>query len=104
MPDIRERFRAEVISQLQWAGPEVTEDVLMHVATVPFFDDPLDYIAVAALVVRAALEKALAPEFERLRAESAAYRAQTAEIEAQMERSMREFEAFRRMQVPPTIQ
>lgn len=80
-PDLRALFRAEVISQLQWAGPEVTEDVLMHVATVPLFEDDETYVRVAAEVMRAALEKALQPTFEGLRKEGQATRAYIAEQE-----------------------
>ena len=104
MTDIHERVRAEVIKQLKFAGPEVTEDVLLHLATVPGCDDDKTYVLAAVDVIRAAAERALRPTIDRLTAEAALAKARADELEAQFKRSMREFEEFRRMKTHQTIQ
>jgi hypothetical protein len=80
--EVRELFREQVIAHLRDFEPDITEQVLQRVDTVPAFDDVDTYIAVAAMVVRAALEAALQPTFARRTANAAAARAEVEIMEA----------------------
>jgi hypothetical protein len=81
-PDVREIFREQVITHLRDFEPQITEQVLQRVDMVPAFDDVDIYIAVAAMVLRAALAAALQPTFARLTASEAAARAEVEIVKA----------------------
>src|SRR5437879_2904750 len=97
-------MRVELIKQLQCFGPEVTEQVLTAVAAISYRDDARAYILEAVHVSTVATKRAIQPLIEKLEAESAANVARTKELEAEFEKFQREFEEFRHMRTPETIQ
>ena len=103
-PTVAAQLRAMVITELRDFGPEVTETVLNAVATVPYAGDVHAYLAEVGPVLSAAVTLAAQPRLDAMRAEVEATRAKTAALEVAIARAHREFEAFRRMATPKTIQ
>lgn len=95
---------SEFIRQLAWTSPDVTEAVLWAVATVPFRNDVEAYLHDAMPVAVQAFTRAMQPQIDAAEAEVAALRAENAALSARHERFLREFEAFRQMRIPKTIQ
>jgi hypothetical protein len=102
-PEVVMLMRAAVIEALTF-GPEVTESVLQHLATVQYRGDDHAYIEEASEAIASATRKAVQPLIDRLKAETAANIARADLLEAQMKRFQQDFEAFRRMATPKTIQ
>jgi hypothetical protein len=71
---------------------------------VPYRGDREVYIQEAGQVVTAALMSALQPRLDALEAERAASQARIDALNAEREKFTREFEAFKRMKTPGTIQ
>lgn len=102
-PEVVALLRAMLIKELPF-GPEVTETVLNAVATVPYAGDDLAYLAEVQPVLSAVLTREVQPRIDAMRAEVEAAQAKTAALEAAFARAQREFEEFRRMATPTTIQ
>ena len=106
-PDAVAMLRAGLVHQLESSpscGPDVVNHVLSRVAEVPHYGDDEAYITYAVAVSKAALEEVLLPRIAALEAHNAALEVQNTALEAHIEQSMREFELFRRMTTPKTIQ
>lgn len=99
--DVVALMRAEVARQLEFAGEEATAFVLSHLQNVTYRDDIKAYLSEAQEVMRAALTLALQPRLDQLRRQIGPDA--LARIEAERARVEREFEAFREMQTPPTV-
>lgn len=106
-PDIVVKVRAAVIKHLEsavdFAGPTVLEDVLAHVATVPYRGDNDAYLAEAVEALKVATETAIRPHIDASEARRAALQAQADEMAARTERFLREFEEFRRLTVSDVV-
>lgn len=98
-----ELYRGELIAKLKWAGPLVTEQVLLRVATVPYLGDDDVYIREASAVVKDALATILQPRFDAEEAEIASLRAKADALEVEHARRLREFEEFRNAKTFNTI-
>ncbi len=86
--DVVSMVREGVIEQLStWTEPNELAAVLDRLDAVPFDGDVQRYLAVAKEVLGGALEAALAPRIQRLRAETAKHCARIAQLEADYERS-----------------
>jgi hypothetical protein len=103
-PQIVAMMRAKIMTTCEWMGADAVAHILQRVEVVPNMGDVNDYIAVACAVLKVAAEEAMQPKIEALRAETAAALARAEMLEAQCQKSMREFEVFRSMVTPPTIQ
>jgi hypothetical protein len=103
IPDIVAMMRVEVIKVLPF-GPDVTEAVLQHLATVPYRGDDAAYLVEAGHAIKLAAKRAVQPLIDQLEAEAAVAKARADTLEAQMKVAHREFEEFRRMATPSTIQ
>jgi hypothetical protein len=101
--DVVARMRVEVIKQLTF-GPEVTEAVLQHLATVPYRGDDAAYIVEASHAIAIAAKRAVQPLIDQLETKVALARAQVEVAEAQMKAAQLAFEKFRSMETPSTIQ
>lgn len=102
--DVVIQFRARLASALEWAGPDVTDSVLRHIAPIPFRGDVDGYLAEVISAAAVAFRAAMQPTLDALSGESARLGAEADAIEAQFRKTQQEFEEFRRMQTPPTIQ
>src|SRR5205085_1514980 len=103
-PDVVAQMRVELIKQLQCFGSGVTEQVLTAVAAVAYRGDVDAYVLEAVHVSTVATKRAIQPLIEKLEAECAANVERNKELEAQLEQFQREFEQFRHMRTPETIQ
>jgi hypothetical protein len=98
-----ELYRAELIAQLKWAGPLITEQVLLRVAAVPYGGDDQVYIREATAVVKEASATALQPMLDAMKAEATAARAKADALEAEHARQLRKLEDFRNMNTFNTV-
>jgi hypothetical protein len=104
MSDVVALVRATLVEQLTpWLEPHELVAVLQRLDTVPHDDDAECYVAVAVEVARAAMEAAVTPRLNRLRAEAVAIMADADRLEAQYAAQQRAFEEFRRTKAPKTI-
>ncbi len=103
MHDVVAMMRVAVIKELPF-GPEVTEEVLMHLATVPYRGDDKAYLVEAGHVIKIATKRAVQPLIDKLQAEADASRAECDRLQAQWEQWQRDFEEFRAMATPKLIQ
>lgn len=94
----------EALTPLEWVDAVMLEAVLSKVGDVRHHGDDPAYIREAGEVLNAALEEAARPVLNAARARADAAKARADEIEAQWHKSQREFEEFRRMVTPSTIQ
>jgi hypothetical protein len=78
------RIRVAVIEKLHWAGPWVTEDVLLAVATVPYRGDRNAYLNQVIPIITSTYEKAIHPRLDS-----------SAEATERFRRDIEEFEQMR---------
>ena len=101
--DVVALMRMEVIKMLPF-GPEVTEEVLMHLATVVYRGDDKAYLVEAGHVIKIATKRAVQPLIDKAQAALDAERARVEALQADWTQWQRDFEAFRQLATPTTIQ
>jgi len=103
--DVVALMRVSLIETLTpWTEGTELAAVLACLDAVPYTGDDKEYVTVAVEAARVAAEQAVQPRMDALCAETAAVRADTEQREAAFAQWQREFEEFRRMVTPRTIQ
>jgi hypothetical protein len=99
--DITAATQQAVVESFQHlVDADVLDTLRARVGEVPYGGDWDTYLAIVTDVTRATLQ----PRMDALRADTAALRADTERREAALAQWQREFEEFRRMATPKTIQ
>jgi len=95
--------RNALIEALAEFSPEVVDEVLRRVDTLPFNEDSDAYVKAITSVAAEVITPVLQAKIDALQAESEALNRQTAEVIARHEEAMRRFEEFRAMKTDDII-
>jgi hypothetical protein len=102
-PDVIGQFRATVMAQIEpWTEAHERTAVLDRLADVPYDGDVEGYIAAAASVLRTALEAAVKPRLDALRAARDANEARIEVLQERVKRQQQAFDQFVRLRVSKT--